>query len=113
MLKHSHSNTPSRNSSSMLKHSHSNMPSRNNSRLSSRTTTIITSSNSKLLGSTASSNRHSTRKNSSVSSRPHGRDIDQKTGSQTTARGSNVVDITATASLTTGTTDTLARTTRS
>ncbi len=62
-------------------------------------------------GSRASSNRHGTPRNSSVSSRPHGRDIDRKTGSRTTARGSNVVDTTGTASLTTGTTDTLARTT--
>src|SRR5271157_666627 len=94
----------------------------NSSRLSSRTKTnrrnsnrpsSRTKTNNSRPSSRASSSRHSTPKNSSVSSRPHGRGIDHKTGSQTTAHGSNVVATTATASLTTVTTATLVRTTGS
>jgi len=59
------------------------------------------------------SSRPITAKNSSVSSRQHGRDIDQRTGSQTIAHGSNAAATTAIASLTTVTMATLARSTGS
>src|SRR5271165_3862792 len=71
------------------------------------------SSHNRRLGSRTSSSRHNTPKNSSVTSRLHGRDIDQRIGSQTIARGSNVAATTATVSLTTVTTATLVGTTDS
>ena len=78
---------------------------------SSRTRT--SSSNNSRLGSRESSSRPTTPKNSSMPSRSHGRGIDQKTGSQTTARGSNAAGTTGIAFLTTVSADTLAQTTGS
>jgi hypothetical protein len=62
-----------------------------------------------MLSSSGEINNPSALRNSSESSRALGSSIAHKAGSQTTAIGNNVVATTATASLTTGSVDTLGR----